>query len=120
MQRGGQAADVWVVSDKPVERVSLLPQEGEKLVRNSAGWLPSRAAANLIWLGRSAGRQTTPSDECARPQPPSPNRNSSGDTPRTLPAAKRSAPTTVRRACGNARANHANSSASVRPRLTST
>lgn len=27
MQRGGQAADVWVVSSKPVERVTLLPQE---------------------------------------------------------------------------------------------
>lgn len=56
MQRGGQAADVWVVSDKPVERVSLLPQEGEKLVRNAAGTLPSRAADNLIWLGRYAER----------------------------------------------------------------
>src|SRR5690606_2982365 len=28
VQRGGRAADVWVVSDKPVQRVSLLPQEG--------------------------------------------------------------------------------------------
>lgn len=56
MQRGGQAADVWVVSSKPVERVTLLPQEGEKLVRNSAGSLPSRAADNLIWLGRYAER----------------------------------------------------------------
>jgi uncharacterized circularly permuted ATP-grasp superfamily protein/uncharacterized alpha-E superfamily protein len=56
MQRGGQAADVWVVSSKPVERVSLLPQEGEKLVRNPAGSLPSRAADNLIWLGRYAER----------------------------------------------------------------
>ncbi|RYE07865.1 MAG: hypothetical protein EOP22_16130 [Hyphomicrobiales bacterium] len=56
MQRGGQAADVWVVSDKPVERVSLLPQAGEKLLRNSAGSLPSRAADNLIWLGRYAER----------------------------------------------------------------
>ncbi|TIQ00451.1 MAG: hypothetical protein E5X57_35030, partial [Mesorhizobium sp.] len=26
MQRGGQAADVWVVSDRPVERETLLPQ----------------------------------------------------------------------------------------------
>jgi hypothetical protein len=33
MQRGGQAADVWVVSEKPVERVTLLPQDGETLVR---------------------------------------------------------------------------------------
>jgi uncharacterized circularly permuted ATP-grasp superfamily protein/uncharacterized alpha-E superfamily protein len=56
MQRGGQAADVWVVSTKPVERVSLLPQDGEKLVRNSSGSLPSRAADNLIWLGRYAER----------------------------------------------------------------
>ena len=56
MQRGGQAADVWVVSTRPVERVSLLPQQGEKLVRNSAGSLPSRAADNLIWLGRYAER----------------------------------------------------------------
>ncbi len=56
MQRGGQAADVWVISSKPVERVTLLPQEGEKLVRNSAGSLPSRAADNLIWLGRYAER----------------------------------------------------------------
>ena len=56
MQRGGQAADVWVVSSKPVERVSLLPQEGEKLTRQSVGNLPSRAADNLIWLGRYAER----------------------------------------------------------------
>ena len=56
MQRGGQAADVWVVSNKPVERISLLPKEGEKLVRTSAGSLPSRAADNLIWLGRYAER----------------------------------------------------------------
>jgi uncharacterized alpha-E superfamily protein len=56
MQRGGQAADVWVVSARPVERVTLLPQDGEKLVRNSAGSLPSRAADNLIWLGRYAER----------------------------------------------------------------
>jgi uncharacterized alpha-E superfamily protein len=45
-----------VVSSKPVERVSLLPQAGEKLTRNSAGSLPSRAADNLIWLGRYAER----------------------------------------------------------------
>jgi uncharacterized circularly permuted ATP-grasp superfamily protein/uncharacterized alpha-E superfamily protein len=56
MQQGGQAADVWVVSAKPVERVSLLPRDGEKLVRNPAGSLPSRAADNLIWLGRYAER----------------------------------------------------------------
>ncbi|HEV7346126.1 MAG TPA: circularly permuted type 2 ATP-grasp protein [Devosia sp.] len=56
MQRGGQAADVWVLSSKPVERVSLLPQDDQKLVRNAPGSLPSRAADNLIWLGRYAER----------------------------------------------------------------
>jgi uncharacterized alpha-E superfamily protein len=56
LQRGGQAADVWVVSSKPVEQVTLLPKEGEGLIRNSSGSLPSRAADNLIWLGRYAER----------------------------------------------------------------
>ena len=56
MQRGGQAADVWVVSTQPVERVSLLPRQGDKLVRNPSGSLPSRAADNLLWLGRYAER----------------------------------------------------------------
>jgi uncharacterized circularly permuted ATP-grasp superfamily protein/uncharacterized alpha-E superfamily protein len=56
MQRGGQAADVWVVSSKPVERVTLLPQAGETLARQSVGNLPSRAADNLIWLGRYTER----------------------------------------------------------------
>jgi uncharacterized circularly permuted ATP-grasp superfamily protein/uncharacterized alpha-E superfamily protein len=56
MQSGGQAADVWVLSSKPVERISLLPQDGQKLVRNVPGSLPSRAADNLIWLGRYAER----------------------------------------------------------------
>lgn len=56
MQRGGQAADVWVLSSKPVDRVTLLPQDGQKLVRNTPGSLPSRAADNLIWLGRYAER----------------------------------------------------------------
>ncbi|BCG86163.1 hypothetical protein MesoLj113c_22730 [Mesorhizobium sp. 113-3-9] len=52
MQRGGQAADVWVVSDRPVERETLLPQEGDSFSRTRPGSLPSRAAENLTWLGR--------------------------------------------------------------------
>ncbi|TPN44040.1 MULTISPECIES: circularly permuted type 2 ATP-grasp protein [unclassified Mesorhizobium] len=52
MQRGGQAADVWVVSDRPVERETLLPQEGDSFNRTRPGSLPSRAAENLTWLGR--------------------------------------------------------------------
>ncbi|TCL69655.1 circularly permuted type 2 ATP-grasp protein [Rhizobium sp. BK251] len=51
MQSGGAAADVWVVSDKPVEIHTLLPAEGT-FTRNMPGSLPSRAADNLFWLGR--------------------------------------------------------------------
>ncbi|MFA6153249.1 circularly permuted type 2 ATP-grasp protein [Mesorhizobium sp.] len=52
MQRGGQAADVWVVSERPVERETLLPQESDSFTRTRPGSLPSRAAENLTWLGR--------------------------------------------------------------------
>jgi uncharacterized circularly permuted ATP-grasp superfamily protein/uncharacterized alpha-E superfamily protein len=51
MQSGGAAADVWIVSDRPVERHTLLPAEGS-FTRNMPGSLPSRAADNLFWLGR--------------------------------------------------------------------
>jgi len=56
MQRGGQAADVWVVSRKPVTRESLLPRDGDGFRRNMPGSLPSRAAENLLWLGRYVER----------------------------------------------------------------
>ncbi|WP_246472753.1 circularly permuted type 2 ATP-grasp protein [Pelagibacterium limicola] len=56
MQRGGYAADVWVVSDKPVEQVSLLSTGKKTIERNPSGNLPSRAGDNLIWLGRYAER----------------------------------------------------------------
>ena len=52
MQRGGQAADVWVVDKGPVERETLLPGERGGLRRAQLGSLPSRAAENLTWLGR--------------------------------------------------------------------
>lgn len=51
MQSGGSAADVWIVSKRPVERTTLLPA-GETFTRNMPGSLPSRAADNLFWLGR--------------------------------------------------------------------
>ncbi|MCL6706555.1 circularly permuted type 2 ATP-grasp protein [Pseudomonas sp. R2.Fl] len=51
MQRGGSAADVWIVSDKPVEHTTLLPTS-DSFSRNMPGSLPSRAADNLFWLGR--------------------------------------------------------------------
>jgi uncharacterized circularly permuted ATP-grasp superfamily protein/uncharacterized alpha-E superfamily protein len=51
MQKGGSVADVWIVSDKPVKWSTLLPSE-ETFTRNMPGSLPSRAADNLLWLGR--------------------------------------------------------------------
>jgi len=56
MQRGGQAADVWVVSPRPVVFETLLPSEREGFSRNLPGSLPSRAAENLVWLGRYVER----------------------------------------------------------------
>ncbi|MER2536735.1 MAG: circularly permuted type 2 ATP-grasp protein [Rhizobiaceae bacterium] len=52
MQRGGRAADVWVVSAKPVPRDTLMQDGAENLRRSPPGTLPSRAAENLVWLGR--------------------------------------------------------------------
>jgi uncharacterized circularly permuted ATP-grasp superfamily protein/uncharacterized alpha-E superfamily protein len=53
MQRGGTAADVWIVSDREVEPVTNLdPTEAQSL----PGALPARAADNLFWLGRYVER----------------------------------------------------------------
>ena len=52
MQAGVRSADVWVLSDRPVEPVSLLPAPGDVAVQRVIGYLPSRAADNLFWLGR--------------------------------------------------------------------
>ncbi len=51
MQKGGSVADVWIVSERPVARNTLLPSE-ESFTRTLPGSLPSRAADNLLWLGR--------------------------------------------------------------------
>ncbi|MBP7242044.1 circularly permuted type 2 ATP-grasp protein [Amaricoccus sp.] len=57
MQRGGSAADVWIVSEKPVEPVSMLPRRGAvPFARATPAALPSRAADNLYWLGRYVER----------------------------------------------------------------
>ncbi|MEQ1753721.1 MAG: circularly permuted type 2 ATP-grasp protein [Micropepsaceae bacterium] len=56
MQRGGSVADVWVVSDFPVEAVTMLPPDGATYRRSESGVLPSRAADNLYWLGRYVER----------------------------------------------------------------
>ena len=52
MQRGGQAADVWIMGSKPVPQISLIPQEAGPFSRTVPGVLPARAADNLFWLGR--------------------------------------------------------------------
>jgi uncharacterized circularly permuted ATP-grasp superfamily protein/uncharacterized alpha-E superfamily protein len=52
MQRGGQAADVWIVSADAVKQETLLPDDREGFRRSLPGTLPSRAAENLMWLGR--------------------------------------------------------------------
>lgn len=51
MRAGIKSADVWILSDRPVEPVSLI-QQGAPRVRRIAGHLPSRAADNLFWFGR--------------------------------------------------------------------
>ncbi|HEX3797254.1 MAG TPA: circularly permuted type 2 ATP-grasp protein [Verrucomicrobiae bacterium] len=57
MQSGGGSKDTWVISDGPVNMVSLLTRSGQ-LVRSgpSSAELPSRVADNLYWLGRYTER----------------------------------------------------------------
>ena len=52
MGEGARTADVWVIAEAPVERVTLLANQDEVKVRRILGHLPSRAADNLFWLGR--------------------------------------------------------------------
>ena len=52
MGEGARTADVWVLDDKPVERLTLIASGDEVKVRRILGHLPSRAADNLFWLGR--------------------------------------------------------------------
>lgn len=56
MRNGGSVADVWVVSDTPVEAVTMLARPNAPFVRAQPGPLPSRAADNLFWLGRYVER----------------------------------------------------------------
>jgi len=52
MGEGARTADVWIVDDKPVERLTLIASDDDVKVRRILGHLPSRAADNLFWLGR--------------------------------------------------------------------
>jgi len=56
LQRGGRTADAWVLSDKPVAELTLLPTPDGVAINRATGALPSRAAANLFWLGRYVER----------------------------------------------------------------
>jgi uncharacterized circularly permuted ATP-grasp superfamily protein/uncharacterized alpha-E superfamily protein len=59
MGEGVQSADVWVLAEKPVEMVTLLPTDETVRIRRVMGTLPSRAADNLFWLGRYLERAET-------------------------------------------------------------
>jgi uncharacterized circularly permuted ATP-grasp superfamily protein/uncharacterized alpha-E superfamily protein len=52
MGEDARTADVWVIDDKPVERMTLMANKDDVKVRRILGHLPSRAADNLFWLGR--------------------------------------------------------------------
>ena len=52
LQQGGRTADAWVLSDNPVPELTLLPTPDRIEINRTTGALPSRAAANLFWLGR--------------------------------------------------------------------
>ncbi|MDV2986763.1 UNVERIFIED_CONTAM: circularly permuted type 2 ATP-grasp protein [Methylobacteriaceae bacterium AG10] len=51
MRAGIRSADVWVLSDTPVDTPTLLHTSAPR-IRRIAGHLPSRAADNLFWFGR--------------------------------------------------------------------
>lgn len=56
MQSGGRVADVWIVSDRPVEAATLAAPASGPFRRTPLGMLPSQAADNLFWLGRYVER----------------------------------------------------------------
>jgi len=57
MQRGGTSMDTWVLSDKPVEPMSLLTTPSNSIdLRRVGNNLPSRMADNFYWMGRYAER----------------------------------------------------------------
>ena len=57
MQRGGASKDTWVLSDRPVEEMSLLHSASQHIeLRRVGNNLPSRMADSFFWLGRYAER----------------------------------------------------------------
>jgi uncharacterized circularly permuted ATP-grasp superfamily protein/uncharacterized alpha-E superfamily protein len=57
MQRGGTSKDTWIISDLPVEDVSLIRGSHQGIeLRRTGNNLPSRLADNFFWLGRYSER----------------------------------------------------------------
>ncbi|HLH90057.1 MAG TPA: circularly permuted type 2 ATP-grasp protein [Xanthobacteraceae bacterium] len=80
LQRGASTADAWVLSEGPVADTTLLPTPERIVIKRAVGVLPSRAADNLLWVGRYIERaeatlrlvralinRTTEADETAAP-----------------------------------------------------
>ena len=55
---GEGSKDTWILSDEPVEPMTLLPRPGQPLVelKRSGADLPSRVADDVFWLGRYVER----------------------------------------------------------------
>jgi uncharacterized alpha-E superfamily protein len=57
MQSGGGSKDTWVLSETPVEEISLLDRADAGIeLRRAGNNLPSRLADNFFWLGRYCER----------------------------------------------------------------
>jgi uncharacterized circularly permuted ATP-grasp superfamily protein/uncharacterized alpha-E superfamily protein len=57
MQRGGSSKDTWIISETPVEEISLLSSSSQTLeLRRTGNNLPSRLADNFFWMGRYSER----------------------------------------------------------------
>ena len=56
MQQGGAVSDVWVIADRPAAEETLLPASDPGPQRRQMVALPSRAADDLLWLGRYSER----------------------------------------------------------------
>lgn len=52
LQHGARTSDVWILTDGPVDDMTLIPAPENIAVRRATGALPSRAADNLFWLAR--------------------------------------------------------------------
>jgi len=57
MQHGGTSKDTWIISESPVEDISLIRGSHQSIeLRRTGNNLPSRLADNFFWLGRYSER----------------------------------------------------------------